>query len=200
MDPKAGKTLERIVVTSLEKCVSKLSRMSAGKWNVAGVQVTCRSMAEAVKEHSAGPGGTSAAVFFQVRGDYPFTSMVIFRPDDIETLSRGFLGFSFSKLPNLNQAQELLLSELGNILLNALVSSLSNTLKRGFLPSAPKCVQGGTPFLLEELWASLGRSARYSLVTVLLDLQCDEKVTRCEVIAIIPENMEAALAAVLEKQ
>jgi hypothetical protein len=31
----------------------------------------------------------------------------------------------------------------------------------------------------------------------MLDLQCDDKVTRSEVIAIIPENMEAALAAVL---
>ena len=196
MDSKAGKILERIVVASLEKCVAKLSRVSAGKWNVAAVQVACRSVEEAVKEHSSGPGGTVAAVYFEVRGEYPFTSMVIFRPDDIETLSRGFLGFSFSKLPNLNQAQELLLSELGNIVVNALISSLSNTLKRSFLPSAPKCVQGEPRFLLEALWASLG-DGRHSLVTVLLDLQCDNKVTRCEVISIIPEKMEAALSAAL---
>ncbi len=200
MDPKAGKALERIVVASLEKCVSKLSRVSAGKWNVGTVRVSCGSMEEAVKEHSSGPGGTGAAVYFEVRGEYPFTSMVIFRPDDIETISRGFLGFSFSKLPNLNPAQEMLLSELGNILMNALISSLSNTLRRSFLPSAPKCIQGETPFLLEALWASLGGSGRYSLVTVMLDLKCDDRVTRSEVIAIIPENMEAALGAVLEKQ
>lgn len=197
MDPKAGKALERIVVTSLEKCVSKLSRVSAGKWSVAAGRVYFRSMEEAVKERSSETAGTGAAAYFEVRGEYPFTSMVIFRPADIDTISRGFLGFSFSKLPNLNQAQELLLSELGNILLNALVSALSNTLKRSFLPSAPKCVQGDTPFLLEALWASLGRSGRYSLVTVLLDLQCDDKVTRIEAIAVIPENMETALAAVL---
>ena len=198
MDPKASQVLERIAVTSLEKCVAKLSRISAGQWSVAAAKVSCRSMEEAVKEHSSGPGGTGAAVYFEVRGEYPFTTMVVFRPDDIETISRGFLGFSFSKLPNLNQAQELLLSELGNIILNALISALSNTLKRSFLPSAPKCVQGETPFLLEALWASLGRSGRYSLVTVMLDLKCDNKVTRSEVIAIIPENMEAALAAILD--
>jgi len=200
MDPKAGKALERIVMASLEKCVSKLSRVSAGKWNVGAARVSCGSMEEAVKEHSSGPAGTGAAVYFEVRGEYPFTSMVVFRPDDIDTISRGFLGFSFSKLPNLNQAQEMLLSELGNILLNALISSLSNTLRRSFLPSAPKCILGETPFLLEALWTSLGRSGRYSLVTVMLDLKCDERVTRSEVIAIIPDNMEAALGAVLEKQ
>lgn len=198
MDSKAGKILESVVVTSLEKCVSKLSRISAGKWSVAGAQVSCRSMEEAAREYaSSSGGGTGAAVYFEVRGEYTFTSMVIFRPADIDTISRGFLGFSFSKLPNLNQAQELLLSELGNIVVNALISSLSNTLKRSFLPSAPKCVQGETSFLLETLWASPGRSEKYSLVTVMLDLQCGDQVTRSEVLTIIPENMEAALAAVL---
>jgi len=199
MDPKASKSLERIAVASLQKCVAKLSRVSAGKWSVAAAQVSCRSMEEAVKERSSGKGGSGAAVYFEVRGEYPFTSMVIFRPEDIDTISRGFLGFSFSKLPNFNQAQELLLSELANIVLNALISSFSNTLKRVFLPSVPKCVQGETPFLLEALWASLGRGGRYSLVTVMLDLSCGDKVTRSEVVAVIPENMEAALAAVLEK-
>ncbi|OIO00234.1 MAG: hypothetical protein COX65_04400 [Elusimicrobia bacterium CG_4_10_14_0_2_um_filter_56_8] len=198
MEVKASQMLERIALASLEKCVSKLSRISAGKWSVEAARVTFRSMDEAVGEHSSGAGGTGAAVYFEVRGEYPFTSMVVFRPEDIDTLSRGFLGFSFSKLPNLNQAQELLLSELGNIILNALISSLSNTLKQSFLPSAPKCVQGETRFLLEALWTSLDQTKKHSLVTVILDLQCDNKVTRSEVIAVMPENMEAALSAVLE--
>ena len=198
MDAKTSQRLERAAAASFEKCVSKLSRISAGEWSVAGVRVSCRSMEEAIKDHASRPGGTGAAVYFEVGGEYPFTSMVIFRPEDIETISRGFLGFSFSKLPNLNQAQELLLSELGNIILNALIGFFSNALKRSFLPSAPKCVQGETPFLLEALWVSLGQSVRHSLVTVMLDLKCDDKVTSSEVIAVISGNMEAALAAVPE--
>lgn len=194
MDTKAGKILERIAVTSLEKCVAKLSRISAGKWSVADARVSCRSMEEAIRDHAA-HRGTGAAVYFDVKGEYPFTSMVIFRPEDIDTISRGFMGFSFSKLPSLNQAQELLLSELGNIILNALISSLSNTLKQSFLPTAPKCVQGETQYLLEALWTAVGRSGRHSLVTVTLDLQCDRTVTRSEVIALIPESMEKALVA-----
>ena len=193
MDTKAGQILERIAVTSLEKCVAKLSRISAGKWSVADARVSCRSMEEAIRDHAA-HRGTGAAVYFDVKGEYPFTSMVIFRPEDIDTISRGFMGFSFSKLPSLNQAQELLLSELGNIILNALISSLSNTLKQSFLPTAPKCVQGETQYLLEALWTAVGRSP-HSLVTVTLDLQCDRTVTRSEVLALIPENMEKALLA-----
>lgn len=194
MEAKAEKILEGIAVTSLEKCVAKLSRISAGKWTVADVKVTCRSMEEAIRDHAASRG-TGAAVYFEVKGEFPFTSMVVFRPDDIDTISRGFMGFSFSKLPSLSQAQELLLSELANIIVNSLISSLSNVLKRGFLPSAPKCVQGEPQFLLEALWTAVGRGGKHSLVTVTLDLQCDRAVTRSEVITLIPESMEKALLA-----
>jgi hypothetical protein len=195
MHTKAGQILERIAAESLEKCVLKLARMSAGEWSVADTRVSWRSMEEAILDHSSGPRGTGAAAYFEIKGEYPFTSMVVFRPEDIEVISRGFLGFSFSKLPSLNQAQELLLSELGNVILNSLLGTLSNTLKRGFLPSAPKCVQGETRYLLEALWTATERTARHSLVTVILDLKCDGTVTRIEVIALIPDNMERALVA-----
>lgn len=195
MDTKAGQILERIAAASLGKCVAKLSRISAGEWSVAGAQVTWRTMEEAISEHSNGPRGTGAAAYFEVKGEYPFTSMVVFRPQDVEVISRGFLGFSFSKLPSLNQAQELLLSELGNVILNSLLGALSNTLKRSFLPSAPKCVQGETRFLLEALWTATEPTGRHSLVTMVLDLKCDGTVTRIEVIALLPDNMEQALIA-----
>lgn len=198
MDLKAGKILESVAVTGLERCVAKLSHISAAKWSVASASVSTRGMDEAVREHSAGERASSAAVYFEVKGEYAFTAMIVFRPGDIEILSRGFLGFSLSKLPGMNQAQELLLSELGNIILNSLISSLSNTLKRSFIPSAPKCVQGEIPFLLEALWASLDSEVKHSIVTVKLELRCDKDLTRSEVIAVIPANMEAALAASLE--
>ncbi|OGS11378.1 MAG: hypothetical protein A2234_00270 [Elusimicrobia bacterium RIFOXYA2_FULL_58_8] len=194
MDTGNYRILEDLARASMEKCMARLSRVSAGKWGVAGISVTKRSMAEVVR-HYAGTGRTGTAVYFEVTGEYPFSSMVIFRPEDTEIISRGFLGFSFSRLPGLNQAQELLLSELGNIILNAFISSLSNELKRSFLPSAPKCVNGEARFLLEALWSPLGAEQAHSVVTITLDLQCDGVVTRSEVVAVIPESLELALAA-----
>lgn len=194
MNIKAGRILERIAAESIEKCVAKLSRISAGKWSVADVRVSLRSMEEAIKEHGSS-GENGAAVYFEVKGETPFTSMIVFRPGDMEIISRGFLGFSLSKLPSFSQAHELLLSELGNIILNSFISSLSNTLKRGFLPSIPKCVQGETQYLLEALWTSIDRGNRQSLVTVMLDLRCDNALTRSEVLVLVPDGMERALEA-----
>jgi chemotaxis protein CheY-P-specific phosphatase CheC len=195
MDAKAVETLERIASESLEKCVSRLSRVSGGKWGVADSRISWQSMREAVRAHSTGSRGAGAAAYFEVKGEYPFTAMVVFRPGDIEVLCKGFLGVPFMKLPDLNQAQELLFSELGNIIFNSLVSELSNTMKRAFIPSAPKCVKGEIAFLLEALWASLDGSDKRSLVTVLLDLRCGDDTTGVEVIVLIPPGLEAALAA-----
>ena len=194
MRTENDRKLEGIAVAGVEKCMAKLSRVSAAKWSVAGIRVSRGSMDDVVRSHSAA-GGTGAAVYFEVAGEHPFTSMVVFRPEDIDILSRGFLGFAFSKLPGMNQAQELLLSELGNIILNAFISALSNALKRSFLPSAPKCVSGETQFLLEALCHTLGGKQPRSVVTVTLDLQCDKSVTRSEVVALIPESLELALRA-----
>lgn len=194
MDTENDRILEKIAGAGMEKCMARLTRVSAGKWSMAAISVSRRSMDEAVRGHAAA-GRAGAAVYFEVAGEYPFTSMVMFRPEDIEIISRGYLGFSFSKLPGLNQAQELLLTELGNVILNAFISSLSNTLKRSFLPSAPKCLNGETRFLLEALWATIGGEVPHSVVTVTLDLQCDNFVTRSEVVAVIPESLELALAA-----
>ncbi len=198
MDLKANQILKRIAVESLEKCVAKLSRISAGKWSVQDARVSCHSLEEAVLDQSSGPSGPGTAVYFEVRGEHPFTSMVVFRPEDIEIISRGFLGFSFSKLPNLSQAQELLLSELGNIILNSLIGSFSNALKHSFLPSAPWCVNGEPQFLVETLWMAMDRKQRHSMITVALFLQCGKDVTRSEVIALIPDSMEAALTGVID--
>lgn len=193
MEIKAEQALEAIARASMEKCAEKLSRISFGSWRLSGVGVRRRTMAEIVALHTQeGDGG--AAVYMEVGGEEPFSSMVVFRPGDLEVISRGFLGYSFSKLPVLNQAQELLLSEVGNILLNSLISAMSNALGRSYLPSVPKCVQGDPRFLLEALWAALDAGKPYSVALMTLDLGCGEAVTRIEMIAVIPEGLEQALA------
>ncbi|MDA8132385.1 MAG: hypothetical protein M0011_12860 [Elusimicrobia bacterium] len=194
MQEKAAKALGEIAAESLEKCVSRLSRVSSGRWRVAGSAVSCRSMAEAVKEHSVRAAGESAGVYFDISGDFPFSSMVMFKTEDAEIYSRGFLGASFERFRNLGQAQELLFSELGNIILNSLAAAMSKATGRPLIPSVPKCVRGETQFLLEALWSSMGAPGKRNMLTVTLDLSCCGSVTQAELIVLIPEALEAALS------
>jgi two-component system chemotaxis response regulator CheY len=195
LSPEAAeknRTLEGIAAAGMERCVERLSRMSSGKWSVAKIRVTRGSMDEIVSAHNI-TGVSGFAVYFTVAGECPFTSMIMFNLEDVGVISRGFLGAA--KLPDLGQAREFLFAELGNIILNSVISALSNKLKRGFLPSAPKSVQGETRFLLEALWDTLDEGQRYSAASITLDLRCGEDAARSEVVVVIPESLDRALAA-----
>ncbi|MBI4802663.1 MAG: hypothetical protein HY796_09100 [Elusimicrobia bacterium] len=193
METNTNRMLEEIIAAGMGRCMDKLSRSSAGKWSMAGISVFRRSLDEVLSGHAA-PPGARAVVYFEISGEYPFTSLVAFRSEDLEIISRGFLGIPFSKLPTLNQP-ELLFSELGNIILNAFIGALSNALRHSFLPPAPKCVLGEPQYLLEALWMTLDPKQLHNVATVTLDLRCDSVVTRIEVIAVISESLERALVA-----
>jgi chemotaxis protein CheY-P-specific phosphatase CheC len=187
----ANRILEDIVVASLEKCVGKLSKISAGRWSLTDVGVAWGTLSEITLKRRSAAGGI--AVYFEVGGDCPFTAMIIFRTEDVELISKCFIGFAFPRMADINQAEELLLSELGNIILNSFVSGLSNSLRRSFIPSVPKCIKGEPMFLLEALATALDKKQKYSLVSVMLNLQCDSTVIHSEVVGIIPAKLEGEL-------
>ena len=184
--------LEGIVTAGMARCEEKLSGISEGKWTVAKVRVSQGSMDEIVSRHTV-TGASGFAVYFSVAGDCPFTSMAIFRPEDVNIISRGFLGTP--QLPGLRNAQDFLFSGLASIILNSIISALSNKLQRAFLPAAPKCMLGETRFLLEALWGTLDAGQRYSAASITLDLKCGADTTRCEIVVVIPESLDKALAA-----
>lgn len=195
MSENTNEILGRIAVASLQKCVDKLSRVSAGIWNVAGADVSMGTLNETITRHDSDEG-EAIAVYFDVKGELPFIAIILFDPRDIDRISKCLLGYSFSVSPALTQTGELLLSELGNILLNSFVSALSNTLKRIFMPSAPRCLRGAPQYLLEAMGVGMDVKQRYRIISVKLDIRCDKSVTRSEVLGLIPEKLERELLAI----
>ncbi len=150
MNGNTNEILGRIVASGLQKCVDRLSRVSAGTWEIAGAEVSMGTLSEAITRH-ASDDGDSSAVYFDVKGELPFIAIMIFDPRDAERISKCLLGHYFFVSPTLSRTGELLLAELGNILLNSFVGALSNALKRIFMPSAPRCLKGGPQYLLEAM-------------------------------------------------
>ncbi|MCX5784455.1 MAG: hypothetical protein NTX59_02070 [Elusimicrobia bacterium] len=189
MNPDSA--LETIAAAGLEKCLSSLSKASTGRWSLADMSVSRGALSELALDRRAGEGGT--AVYFEVSEDHPFAAMLIFRSADRKHISMCFPDYDFPRLVDINQAEDLLLSELGNIILNAFTGSLSNALERSFIPSGVKSLKGSQRFLLESLAAGLGKGPKYSLISIMLGLQCGQLVTRAEVVGIIPEKLEEEL-------
>lgn len=145
-------------------------------------------------------GCDSTAVYFDVKGEFPFVAIILFDPRDIAGISKCLLGYTFSVSPSLTQAGELLLSELGNILLNSFVSALSNAIKKVFIPSAPRCLRGEPRYLLEAMTVAMDVNQHYRILNVKLDIRCDNTLTRSEVLGLIPEKLARELSKVGGKE
>jgi hypothetical protein len=191
MDAESTGILERLALSGLEKCLAKLSKVSTGTWQITDIKVSRGTLEDAVKQHDF--KNPAATVYVNVKGRFPFTSMMLFDPKDIECISKCFLGYYFSGAQGLARAEEMMLTELGNIVLNSLINSVLNALKRSVIPPVPNCVNGDACRLVERLGAGMDLKQNFRIVTLTLAIQHDKRVSRSEVFGMIPEELEKEL-------
>ncbi|MBI4802117.1 MAG: hypothetical protein HY796_06300 [Elusimicrobia bacterium] len=198
MDAKASGILERLAVSGLEKCLARLSKVSAGTWRITGARLSWGTPEDALRQHDF--TNPTAAVYFNVKGGFPFTLMMLFDLNEIELVSKCFLGYAFPRAPGLTQPQEVLLLELGNIILNSLINSVLNALKRSCVPPAPRCVGGDLRRLLEELGGGMDLKQNFRIITVTLAIQCDTRASTSEVFGLIPEELADELERLYKEE
>lgn len=183
--------LESLAALSVAKCLQRVSRVSAGTWHVHGAKVSYGSVRTALGQHDF--KNPAAAVYFTLKGAAPLTAAMVFDPADIDCISRCFTGLGMSRGKLTTPAEEIMLTELGNIVLNALMNTLLNALKKSYMPAVPCFVEGG----LEALSAEFERIPRlkqdFRIVTVKLEMRWDKLSAHSEVFALIPEELAMEL-------
>lgn len=174
---------------AVARSISKLARISSGSWALKGIEVAvnAESLPEAGEEEGAG-------VIFTVSGPGALRSLVTFRPGDVDVISRCFLGYSFVKMSSMNKAEELLISEVGNVMFNSFLSVISDRTGKLLLPSVPRCIQGGLDFITGTFGESLGASAGDTAVRVRLLLSCRDGEAECTVLLVMGEELRAGLS------
>lgn len=183
--------LKSLSALSVAYCLQRLSRASAGTWQVLDVKVSYGTFEDALKPHDF--KHDAVAVYMGLRGMSPLTAMMLFDPDDIACVSKCYTGQSFHKAGKLTPADEMLLVELGNVVINSLISALLNALKKSFMPTVPKFVAGGKAKLAGELLNAVGINTSFRIITVLLGMSATECSAKCEMVALIPEEMALEL-------
>ncbi|HBE88119.1 MAG TPA: hypothetical protein DDW67_03140 [Elusimicrobia bacterium] len=174
---------------AVARSISKLARISSGNWALKEIEVAVS--AEALK-----PAGdqAGAGVVFTVSGPGSLRSLITFRPGDVEVISRCFLGYSFVKMSSMNKAEELLISEVGNIMFNSFLSVIAARTGEMLLPSVPRCIQGGLDFITGTFGESIPSSPDDTAVRVRLTLSCRDGEAECLVLLVMGEELRAKLA------
>lgn len=173
---------------SLKKCLARLSGVSAGTWELLGISASQGTTEDAVKLHDF-VNPAASAVYFNLGGGLPFTTIMLFDPSEMECISKCFMGYSYPRGAATTQAEEVMLLELGNIVLNSLINSAMNALKLSLMPSVPAYLEGDYRVLVNGLAPGGDVKKSFRIIGAALGIKSDKRVTRSEVIALVPEDL-----------
>lgn len=178
------------VLHAFEACLAKLSGVTAGTWKVTSSGISRETLQAALKRHPFRTG-TADAVYFSVHGGHKVHSLMLFEPDELECVSRCFLGYAFPRTQDIRLAEEVMLLELGNILLNSVVSAVSNILHAVLIPAVPAYSQGDS--LAIELKVLPGSVEVFRIISISLDISSGKAVSRGTVFSLMPEELAVEL-------
>lgn len=186
MNENSSAALKRSAETGLKKCLARLSSVSAGTWEILGVSVSRGTLEDAVKHHDF--KNRAAMVYFNI-GGLPPTAAMLFDPGGIECISKCFMGYSFPRGEVTTQAEEVMLLELGNIILNSALNSALNAFKKSGIPSVPAYLEGNLSRLLGGLGAGAGVEKYLHVIAATLAIRSDKCEVRSEVLVLVPEEL-----------
>lgn len=179
-------TLARLAAAGLEKCLLKMTEVSAGSWLLSGARVFRGTIRDGLKRQDRGTA-PAAALRIKIKGAPPFTTAILFTPEDTGHLSRCFMDGSFCGLPDWDQP-EVTIIEIGNVILNALANTLLRALATTAVPSVPAYFKGDTGSI--EKWLDAGPGT-FTIISALLTAQRDGRSASAEVLAFLPTALAA---------
>lgn len=182
--------LSLLAQNSLLKYLERLSGISSGFWSASCSPAAAGGPAEALR-----PLGdhVEAAVHLGLDG-LPLAAVMLVDPAELETITRAFTGHAFPRSGGaITGADRIMLSELGNILLNAVLNPLINALKKSAMPSLPTFHEGPAADLAAGLAARLPSDGPLRLLPAVIDLECSGSKAVIRLFAFLPEAFAAEI-------
>lgn len=185
-------TLARLAAAGLEKCLLKMTGISPGAWQLAGARVFPGTVREAMRRQDTG-SAPAAALRVKIKGSPPFTTALLFNPEDTKHISGCFADGTFCVATGADEP-EVTLVEIGNIILNALANSLLRAVGKTAVPSVPAYFKGDAGAV--EKWLGAGPSV-FSVVSVRFTMHRGGRTAAAEALAFLPPSLAAGATAEL---
>jgi len=173
--------LERLTAAGLEKCLNKMTQVSPGTWQLEGVRAFNGEVRDAVRRRERDDKPV-AAIRIKIKGETPFVTAIIFRPEDIKHISRCFAEDLFYG-PVSEEQPDVTVIEIGNILLNALANSLLRAFGISAVPSVPAQFEGDYGAI--EKWLGAGPGV-FTIISARFTMQREDRTSAAEILAFLP--------------
>lgn len=179
--------LARLAEAELKKCLLRMTGASPGAWQLTGVRIFSGTARDALKRTEfEAPHG--AAIRVKIKGDPSFTTALLYDPKDTKHISGCFTEEAY--YGHLSDDQpEVTITEIGNIMLNALANALLRAFSMNAIPSVPAFFQGD-PGAIEN-WLGAGPGI-FMIVSAKFTMQRGEISSTAELLALLPQRLTAA--------
>ena len=194
LEAEKSDTIEKLAAGGLSKCMLRASDASSWAWELCEVGVYSGKILDAVKRADFGPA--AASVQINVRHGPAFAAALLVRSADIEFISGCFVNGPLYCTKGLD-LHEVLVIEIGNIILNALVNPLLGALKKSALPSAPMLIKGGPGAVAAGLGSCLDPELDHRIISASIAMRRDGRLARAGVLGVLPEELAAELERIV---
>ncbi len=184
-------TLTRLAAGGLSKCMLKTAEASSWAWELCDFSVVSGKIADAVK--LADFGHAAAAIQVNIRNGSRFSAAMLFRSEDIGFISGCFVNGPLYQSESIKDLEEVLLLEIGSIILNAMVNPLIDASKMNAISSVPMFIKGGPGAVMAGLGACLDPKLDFRIIYASLAMRRDGRLARAGVLCVLPQKLAAEL-------
>lgn len=182
-------TLARLTAAGFEKCLFRMTAVCPGAWELAGARVYSGKVRDAFRRAENG-NAQVAALRVKIKGDSPFSTALLFKPEDIKNISDCFVEGSFYETSGKDQTDSTII-EIGNIVLNALANTLLRAFNTTAIPSVPAYFTGEPGAV--EAWLGAG-PGDFTIVCVAFTMKHGGCSAAAEALAFLPPALTADAA------
>lgn len=176
MNMPKNMTWENISKKAFSKAVDKINKISVAKWETSDILPNNDNY-------------DSVCCYFQVdEDDIPMSFAMLFRRSDLPAISKSFIGYGFFVSQKMTRSEELLMEELSNIILNCLISEISNFLGKKIIPSGPKTAQSPKDTAIEIISSALPANAGKITARADMAFVCGGNKIVCEIYSFLPKK------------
>lgn len=157
--------LKSLVSAGLLKSTERLNKVSSFRWKVLEV-----SFELSRKDYE------SVCVYLISKNYDKLAFLLFIKKEDANKIFKIFSGYYLSESPEYKKSYELLISEIGNIMLNSVLSEIANRLSKIIIPDVPRTINGEKKFILENISGMLeeNKSKVPLSATVLVESESDK--------------------------
>lgn len=185
MNSQEKQIWDKISTRACRRALERINRISVSRWEIPS------GSTEKIADYD------SVCSYFQILE--PGLSMsfaMFFRRSDLPVISKSLTGYGFFVSQKVSRSEELLVEELSNIILNSLISEISNLLKRKIIPSGPKTVHSPRDAAMEIISSALPENSSKIVFETPVRFDCGGQEVVCEVYSFLPEDMAERLSGI----